>query len=105
MADGTLKLSVSEPPEDGRANRAVVALLAAALGVRETAVRVVRGQGSRTKRVEVDGMDERKVRARITAVLERGAQGEPGGSGEPGVDVVGGGKQVPRKRGGKRDGR
>lgn len=70
MADGTLRLSVSEPPEQGRANRAVVALLAAVLGVRESAVRIVRGRGARGKRIEVDGLEEYQVRARITAALE-----------------------------------
>ncbi len=75
MADGTLKLEVGEPPADGRANRAVVKLLAAILGVREAAVRVARGQGSRAKRVEVDGLDEADVRSRITAALD-GEAGE-----------------------------
>ena len=70
MADGSLKLRVSEPPEDGRANRAVVALLAATLGVREAAVRVVRGQSSRGKTVEVEGLDAATVAALITAALE-----------------------------------
>jgi len=78
MADGTLKLSVSEPPEDGRANRAVVELLAATLGVRETVVRVVRGHGARTKMVEVDDVDGQILRARITTALEPGEPGEPG---------------------------
>lgn len=73
MADGTLKLSVREAPEDGRANRALVAWLAEALGVREAAVRVVRGQGGRSKVVEVDGMDEAAMRARIAAHMEGGS--------------------------------
>jgi uncharacterized protein (TIGR00251 family) len=73
MADGTLKLAVSEPPEDGRANRAVAALLAATLGVRESAVRVVRGHGARTKVIEVDGMDEQAVRTRLATALDAGA--------------------------------
>jgi len=73
MADGTLKLEVSEPPEDDRANRAVVELLAATLGLRAAAVRVVRGQGSRAKQVDVDGLDEREVRSRITAALDAAA--------------------------------
>jgi len=72
MADGTLKLSVREAPEDGRANRALIAWLAAALGVREAAVRVVRGQSGRSKVVEVDGMDEATMRARITAGMGGG---------------------------------
>jgi hypothetical protein len=70
MADGALKLKVGAPPEDGRANRAAAELLARALGVRAAAVRVVRGTSSRAKVIEVDGLDERELRSRITAALE-----------------------------------
>ena len=72
MADGTLKLSVSAPPEGGRANRAVVELIAETLGVREAAVRVVRGQSARTKTVEVDGADVETLRQRMTPSMKRG---------------------------------
>lgn len=77
MADGTLKLKVSEPPEDGRANRAVEALLAKVAGVRSGAVRVVAGQASRAKAVDVDGMDERELRTRITVAMSA-AEGNDG---------------------------
>jgi len=40
-------------------------------------VRVVRGQTSRAKAVDVDGMDERALRSRITAALEA-AEGNAG---------------------------
>ncbi|MBI1797349.1 MAG: DUF167 domain-containing protein [Candidatus Eisenbacteria bacterium] len=70
MADGTLKLTVRAAPEDGRANRAVTALIAATLGVRVSAVRVQRGAASRSKVVEVDGMNESTARALIAAALE-----------------------------------
>jgi uncharacterized protein (TIGR00251 family) len=70
MADGTLKLKVSAPPEDGRANRALAELLARVAGVKPAAVRVVRGQSARAKLVEVDGMDEPTLRSRITAALD-----------------------------------
>ena len=78
MADGTLKLTVSEPPVDGRANRAVAELLAAVVGVRAAAVRVVHGHATSTKAVDVDGMDGRELRSRITAALEA-AEGNDGG--------------------------
>ena len=46
---------------------------------RETAVRVVRGHGARAKVVEVSGMDEQTLRARITASLETQARAARGG--------------------------
>ena len=70
LADGALKLRVTEPPEDGRANRAVEALLAEALGVPASRVRVTRGASSRSKVVEIEGLDEATVRARIAAAGE-----------------------------------
>lgn len=50
-ATGTprLKLWVTVPPEDGKANKAVAALLAKALGLPKSAVTLERGQSSRAK--------------------------------------------------------
>ena len=65
LADGALRLRVTEPPEDGRANRAVEALLAEALGLARSRVRVTRGESSRAKTVEIDGLDDAAVRTRL----------------------------------------
>jgi hypothetical protein len=61
----TLKVSVSEPPEKGRANRAVLSLLAETLGVPRGSLRIIRGEGSRMKHVEVIGMDPADARLRL----------------------------------------
>jgi len=58
-----LKLRVNAPPVDGAANEAVVEALAEALGVPRRAVRIVAGESSRTKVVEVDGVSAEAVRA------------------------------------------
>lgn len=47
--NGLLKLCVSAPPEDGRANAAAAALLAELFGLRAAGVELVRGQTSRSK--------------------------------------------------------
>lgn len=56
-ADGrpALKLSVTAAPEDGKANTAVLKLLAKAWGVPRTALSVVSGAGARRKIVHVAG--------------------------------------------------
>ena len=50
----TLKVSVTAPPERGKANDAVVALLAEALGVAPSSIELVSGGASKDKVVEVD---------------------------------------------------
>ena len=45
--DGALKVRVMAPPQDGRANRALEALLAAALGLKKNAVTVAAGSAPR----------------------------------------------------------
>lgn len=47
--NGMLKLCVTAPPADGRANAAAAALLAELFGLRASAVELVRGQSSRSK--------------------------------------------------------
>ena len=51
--DGALLVRVTAPPVEGKANDAVVALLAEALGVPPSEVHVERGAKARTKRVSV----------------------------------------------------
>lgn len=52
-----LKLKVRAVPEGGKANRAVEKLLARALNLPKSAVRVVTGAASRIKGVEIDTED------------------------------------------------
>jgi len=50
-----LKVAVNAPPEDGKANAAVIALLAEAFDVAKAAVSVVAGATDRRKLVEILG--------------------------------------------------
>lgn len=52
----SLEAWVTAPPLDGAANLAVLSAIAAWLGVPPSAVRLVAGQRSRTKVVEIDGL-------------------------------------------------
>jgi len=59
------KLSVAAPPVDGAANEAVVSAVARALGVRTRQVRLVGGERSRTKRLDVEGLSDEEVLRRV----------------------------------------
>ena len=70
LESGEWKLAVNAPPEDGRANDAVVELLAELLGLKRRQVSVARGLSSRSKQVEVEGLGEAEAAARLAAALE-----------------------------------
>jgi hypothetical protein len=69
--DGALKVRVTAPPQDGRANRAVEELLAAALELRRGAVTVVSGHASARKRVDIEGLDQADVSQRLVRAAAR----------------------------------
>ncbi|MDR3143526.1 MAG: DUF167 domain-containing protein [Puniceicoccales bacterium] len=56
-ADGMLKLKVQAPPENGRANRAVIELLTQYFGISKHAIRLISGEKSREKRVRIEGIE------------------------------------------------
>ncbi len=58
-----IKVQVSAPPEGGRANQAVVELLAAALGLKPQQVRVVKGHTQARKVLDVVGLEPAEVLA------------------------------------------
>jgi uncharacterized protein len=59
------KLRVSAPPERGRANAAVCALVADLVGVSPRDVRVAAGTSARRKVVDVAGVETDEVAARL----------------------------------------
>lgn len=61
-----LKVRVSAPPEDGRANAAVCAVLAAALGVKARAVTIAHGACNPEKVARVEGLTPEGVRAALS---------------------------------------
>ncbi len=63
-----VKVKVAAPPVDGKANAAVVALVAEVFGVRPAQVSLVAGDTSRAKRVRVDGLSGEQARAVLTAL-------------------------------------
>jgi uncharacterized protein YggU (UPF0235/DUF167 family) len=58
-----LKARVAAAPEDGKANSALVELIARTLGVKKASVRIVSGASARVKLIEVDG--DRALLARL----------------------------------------
>lgn len=53
---GRLKLAVTAAPEKGKANKAVIELLAQALRICESSIQIVSGESSRNKRLIIEGV-------------------------------------------------
>jgi hypothetical protein len=68
-----LKVVVREPADRGRANEAVLAVVAAALGVGRRDVELVAGGTSRAKRIVVSGLGPEALGQRLGNVLASGA--------------------------------
>ncbi len=60
-----IKVYVTTAPEDGKANKAVVDLLAKHLDLSKRAIKIVSGAKSRTKVIAVEGIDEGEARRRV----------------------------------------
>jgi uncharacterized protein YggU (UPF0235/DUF167 family) len=67
--NGALRIKVREPAEKGRANDAVIRLLAKSLGVPATAIQLKRGATSRDKLFAIDGLLDVEVRRRLGAPM------------------------------------
>jgi uncharacterized protein (TIGR00251 family) len=63
------KVRVTAPPERGRANQAVVRLLAERLGVPTSGLEVISGLSGRDKVVELQGLDAAEAERRLGAGL------------------------------------
>ena len=61
--DGRLKVSVNQPPEKGKANQSIIALLAKALGVSKSRIALLSGESARHKSFLVTGIGEQEAAA------------------------------------------
>jgi uncharacterized protein (TIGR00251 family) len=70
-----LKIRVAVPPEHGRANDALAKVLAEVFGVATSAVSIVSGEKSRTKRFRVAVDDVEAFAHRLDELVAEGASG------------------------------
>ncbi len=65
-----LRLRIAVPPERGKANTAVIDLLAASLNLPRNDVRIVRGFASRDKVALIAGLDGDELNRRLQTILD-----------------------------------
>ena len=68
IENNILKAKVTSPPLDGKANKALIQLLAKALGISKGRVEIIAGKSSKLKTIRVYGLSKKD----ITLLLEKG---------------------------------
>jgi len=66
---GALKVAVQAPPEDGKANDAILDLLRKSFGIGKQQIELVSGHTSRDKKFLLTGITLEQLQAKITALL------------------------------------
>ncbi len=66
---GALKIAVTAPPEDGRANDALLEVLRKALDVKRSQVELLSGMTSRDKRFLIRGLSKADLETRLAKLL------------------------------------
>jgi uncharacterized protein len=66
---GALKVAVTAPPEDGRANKALTELLRDALGLKRSQIELLSGATGRDKRFLIGGVSRTELESRLLDFL------------------------------------
>lgn len=72
---GRLKVAIAAPPDKGKANEAIIRVMASALGLKRSQLAITSGQTSRDKTLQVEGTAVADVRRRIEELLTTSAGG------------------------------
>ena len=73
-----VKVKVAAPPEHGKANDAILEMIAQHLGVKAVQLELASGASSRSKKVRISGAAAEEVEAALERLLAPGAPGNAG---------------------------
>lgn len=69
LANGTIKIRLTAPPVDGKANQALIKFLAEILDIPESKIEIVAGETGRDKLISILDLDADTAQKRIIAHL------------------------------------
>lgn len=72
VREGELCVAVTAPPDRGRANDAIVKVLAKVIGVPRSRIKILSGETNRHKRLVVEGVAIEEVVAALRGVVDSG---------------------------------
>ena len=68
--NGMLKIDITAPPEKGKANDAIIKLLAKKLGIAKSSIEIVSGETSRKKIILLRGIDRESLISIVTSIIK-----------------------------------
>ena len=71
MEDGTIKIRLTAPPVDGKANKNLIEYLAEVLNISESQIEIVAGQTNKKKLLSIIGMNVVDVNQKILQVIKK----------------------------------
>jgi uncharacterized protein (TIGR00251 family) len=69
--DNVLKVKLTAPPVDGKANKALIALLSRKLGIPKKNIHLTSGHNAKIKTLQIEGHALEAIMADISSVLDR----------------------------------
>jgi len=65
LENGVLRVHLNAPPVDGKANKALIELLAAMLHIPKSSIEIVRGEKGRNKQVKIKSLGDAIFKKRL----------------------------------------
>jgi uncharacterized protein (TIGR00251 family) len=69
---GALKIKITAPPLEGRANEEIIEFLADTLGIKKNQVTIVSGHASRQKTVAITGCNRQELELHVSTTKKQG---------------------------------
>jgi uncharacterized protein (TIGR00251 family) len=70
IQEGSLRLKLTAPPVDGRANEECLEFLAEQLGLKKGQLDIIHGHKSRKKVVQIEGLTREQLEARLSLLMK-----------------------------------
>jgi uncharacterized protein (TIGR00251 family) len=74
---GALRVAVTSPPEKGKANAAIIQVLAGALGCRPSSIALLSGETSRQKRFLLTGLSIQEIQQKLSVLFPEDRASQP----------------------------
>jgi uncharacterized protein (TIGR00251 family) len=64
--DGVLQIKIAAPPDKGKANKELIDFLSERLGIKKSAITIVKGHTSRNKIIDIEGINREEALKRLS---------------------------------------